>query len=201
MKTAIFLLFLVQISIYSQNDEKIINGLNTYADSVNNLIKNSSGSPGEVYSNSVTVQRNVRAIGMQNTKITFYYFQKDDSVYEDSEGVVYFIPQYNLPLMVMVEYNIANSQTVVARYYMNGDNNLYNIISTGAYGNSNRSFWFGKNDLKKFEERSARDEMGVIIESGKFSKTIYSEGINILDRFNDYKKLYYDIFEIEYKDK
>ena len=103
--------------------------------------------------------------------------------------------------MVMVEYNIANSQSVVARYYINGENNLYNIISTGAYGNSNRSFWFGKNDLKRFEERSARDEMGVMIETGKFSKDIYNEGVNILDNFSDYTKLYYDIFKIEYKDK
>ncbi len=201
MKTAIILFFLYTALTFSQIDEKLIDDLNAYADSVDNLIKNSSGAPGEVYSNSITVQRNVRAIGMQNTKITFYYFQKDDSVYVDSEGTAYFIPQYNHPLMVMVEYNIANSQTVVARYYINGDNNLYNIISTGAYGNSNRSFWFGKNDLKKFEERSARDEMGVIFEYEDFSKDIYNEGLNILDRIKDYRILYYDIFDIEYKDK
>lgn len=201
MKTTIILLFLMQFTVFSQNDEKIIKELNTYADSVENLIKSTTGAPGEVYSNSISTIRNVRAIGMQETKITYFFFQKDDSVYEDSDGTAYFIPLYNPPLMVMVEYNIANSQTVVARYYINGENNLYNIISTGAYGNSNRSFWFGKNDLKRFEERSARDEMGVIIETGKFSKDIYNEGVNILDNFSDYTKLYYDILKIEYKDK
>lgn len=201
MKALVILLFFIQIPIFSQNSETIIKELNSYADSVENLIKNSTGAPGEVYSISVNTIRNVRAIGVQETKITYYFFQKDDSVYEDSDGTAYFIPQYNPPLLVMVEYNIANSQTVVARYYINGDNNLYNIISTGAYGNSNRSFWFGSNDLKRFEERSARDEMGVIIESGKFSKSIYSESLNILDNLNDYKKLYYDILAIEHKDK
>lgn len=201
MKTTIILLFLMQFTVFSQNDEKIIKELNTYADSVENLIKSTTGAPGEVYSNSISTIRNVRAIGVQETKITYFFFQKEDSVYEDSDGTAYFIPLYNPPLMVMVEYNIANSQTVVARYYINGENNLYNIISTGAYGNSNRSFWFGKNDLKRFEERSARDEMGVIIETGKFSKDIYNEGVNILDNFSDYTKLYYDILKIEYKDK
>ena len=201
MKITIILLFLVQFSVFSQNDEQVIKNLNSYADSVENLIKNTTGAPGEVYSISINTIRNVRAIGVQETKITYFFFQKDDSVYEDSDGTAYFVPRYNPPLMVMVEYNIANSQSVVARDYINGENNLYNIIPTGAYGNSNRSFWFGKNDLKKFEERSARDEMGVIIESGKFSKTIYSESINILDRFKDYQKLYYDIFNLEYKDK
>lgn len=201
MKTAILFLFFYTSLIYSQINEKIINDLNSYADSVNNLISNSSGAPGEVFSNTVTVQRNVRAIGMQNTKITYYYFQKDDSVYEDKDGTVYFIPQYYPPLMVMVEYNIANSQTVVAKYYMNGVNNLYIINSKGAYGNSNRSFWFEGNSLLKFEERSARDEMGVIVEYDKFSMEIYNESLNILDRLNDYKKLHYDIFDIEHKDK
>ena len=201
MKTTIFLLFLVQFTVFSQNDEKIIKELNTYADSVENLIKSTTGAPGEVYSISINTIRNVRAIGVQETKITYFFFQKDDSVYEDSDGTAYFVPRYNPPLMVMVEYNIANSQSVVARYYINGENNLYNIISTGAYGNSNRSFWFGKNDLKRFEERSARDEMGVMIETGKFSKDIYNEGVNILDNFSDYTNMYYDIFKIEYKDK
>ena len=201
MKITIILLFLVQFTVFSQNDEKIIKELNTYADSVENLIKSTTGAPGEVYSISINTIRNVRAIGVQETKITYFFFQKDDSVYEDSDGTAYFVPRYNPPLMVMVEYNIANSQSVVARYYINGENNLYNIISTGAYGNSNRSFWFGKNDLKRFEERSARDEMGVMIETGKFSKNIYNEGVNILDNFSDYTKLYYDIFKIEYKDK
>lgn len=201
MKALVILLFFIQIPIFSQNSETIIKELNSYADSIENLIKNSTGAPGEVYSISVNTIRNVRAIGVQETKITYYFFQKDDSVYEDSDGTAYFIPQYNPPLLVMVEYNIANSQKVVARYYINGDNNLYNIISTGAYGNSNRSFWFGSNDLKRFEERSAKDEMGVMIESGKFSKSIYSESLNILDNLNGYKKLYYDILAIEYKDK
>ena len=201
MKTTIIFLFLLQFSIFSQNDEVVVEKLNFYADSVNNLVKNSTGLPGEVFSVTVNTIRNVRAIGVQETKITYFFFQKDDSVYEDSDGTVYFIPRCNPPLMVMVEYNIANSQTVVARYHIDGENELYNIVSKGAYGNSDRSFWFGSNDLKKFEERSARDEMGVMIETGKFSKAIYNEGMNILDNIREYKKLYYDIFKVSELDK
>ncbi len=201
MKTTIILLFLVQFSVFSQNDEQVIKNLNSYADSVENLIKNTTGAPGEVYSMSISTIRNVRAIGVQETKITYFFFQKDDSVYEDSDGTAYFIPRYNPPLMVMVEYNISNSQRVVAKYYITGENDLYNINSKGAYGNSSRSFWFGNNDLKRFEERSARDEMGVMSETGKFSKEIYNEGMNILDNIRDYKKLYYDVHAIDHKDK
>lgn len=201
MKTAIFVLFSVQISIFGQNDEKTITELNLFRDSINTLIANSSGAPGEIYKNTITVQRNVRAIGMQDTRITYYYFQKDDSVYMDSEDAVQFIPQYNAPLMVLVEYNIGTGQSVTARYYLKGDSCLYNFDSKGSYGNINRTYWFAKNDLKRFEERSARDEMGVMIESGKFSKETYNDGLLILDKIADYKKLYYDIFNIEYKDK
>jgi hypothetical protein len=103
--------------------------------------------------------------------------------------------------MIKTEYNIANSQTVTVKYYLNGENYLYNSDSKGAYGNINQTFWFGKNELLRFEERSARDEMGVIIENGKFSMDNYNEGLLILDKISDYRKLYYDIFDITYKDK
>ena len=81
MKITIILLFLVQLTVFSQNDEKIIKELNTYADSVENLIKSTTGASGEVYSISINTIRNVRAIGVQETKITYFFFQKDDSVY------------------------------------------------------------------------------------------------------------------------
>ncbi len=201
MKTAIFLLFLIPSVLLSQNNDFLIKDLNSYADSVENLITSSTGAPGEIYSNTINTLRNERAIGIQETKITYYFVQKDDSVYEDKDGTAYFIPQYYPPLMVKVEYNIANSQNVVAKYYLKGDSYLYNIDSKGAYGNRNLTFWFGKNDLLRFEERSARDEMGVMIETGKFSKDTYNESLLILDKIEMYKKLYYDIFDISYKDK
>ena len=197
----IILVFCSMISFGMPNDDDIINGLNKYKDSINTLIVNSSGAPGEVYTQTVNIQRNVRAIGVQQTKITFYYIQKDDSTYMDSEDALQFVPKYNPPLMVMVEYNIGTGQTVNAKYYIDGDNYLYNFISRGDYGNMEYTYWFGKNDLKKFEERSGRDEMGVMIEYGKFSKETYSNGLLVLDKIADYKKLYYDIFGIEYKDK
>lgn len=199
MKTAIFLLFLIPTVLLSQNNDILIKELNSYADSVDKLILDSS--PWEIYCNTINTVRNERAIGIQETKISFYYKQKDDSVYEDKDGTVYFIPQYNPPLMVKIEYNIANSQTVTVKYYLNGENYLYNFDSKGEYGNINRTFWFSKNELLRFEEKSARDEMGVMIENGKFSKDTYNESLLIKDKIEMYKNLYYDIFEISYKDK
>lgn len=199
MKTAIFLLFLIPTVLLSQNNDILIKELNSYADSVDKLILDSS--PWEIYCNTINTVRNERAIGIQETKISFYYKQKDDSVYEDKDGIVYFIPQYNPPLMVKIEYNIANSQTVTVKYYLNGENYLYNFDSKGEYGNINRTFWFGKNELLRFEEKSARDEMGVMIENEKFSKDTYNESMLIKDKIEMYKNLYYDIFEISYKDK
>lgn len=199
MRTLLFILLFPAL-LMAQPAEKTINQLDKFAEQTDSLIANSSGAPGEIYEMSINVQRNVRAIGMQNTKITFYYYQKEDSVYE-IDGAVYFAPRYNQPLKITTEYNIAASQSVVSSYYINGDKYLNRFISTGAYGNTYRNFWISGEELLKYTSKDSNEGQKETIEAGKFSKEVYSDGLIVMDNIRDYLKLYYDIFNIEYKDK
>ena len=199
MRTLLFIL-LIPSMLLAQSGEKTVTLLDKFADHADSLILNSSGAPGEVYSCTINVQRNVRAIGMQNTKITFYYYQAEDSVYE-IDGAVFFLPRYNLPVKITAEYNIAASQSVISSYYIDGDKYLNRFISTGAYGNMYRNFWISGGELLKYISKDSNEGQKEVIQSGKFSKEVYSDGIIVMDRIRDYIKLYYDIFEIEYKDK
>lgn len=200
MKTTIILLLLIQFSVYSQNNENIVTELNSYADSVDNLIKNSAGIPGELFVNTINSIRNERAIGIQNTKISYYYFQKEDSVIE-IDGAVHFIPKYNPPLAIMAEYNIAASQTVVVYYYLQGNNLLYRFISSGGYGYTNTAYWVNNGELIRFEERNSDVGSKHIVQTEKFSKEVYSDGILVMDRLKDHLKLYYEIFQVSGLDK
>ena len=200
MKNYFFILIFTVCSVYSQNNVDIITDLNKYADSVDILIKNTSGGPGELLKNSVDVTRNERAIGLQNTKISYFYYQADDSVYE-SDGSVQFLPKYSAPLAILVEYNIAASQTVVVYYYLQGSNLLYRFISSGAYGYKNSVYWIKGQELIKFEERNSDIGSKHIVQEEKFSKEVYSNGILVLDHLKDHLKLYYDIFKVSGIDK
>lgn len=200
MKNYLFFLILITSAVLAQNTVTEIEGLNKYADSVDILIKSSGGVPGEISVNSVKTSRNERAIGLQETKISFYYFQKDDSVYE-SENNTYFLPVYSDPLLITAEYNIAASQTVVVYYYLNGKNCLYRFISSGAYGNTNRSYWFKDQEILQFKERTSVIGNKETIQTEKFSKEIYSDGILVLDNLKQYLELYYKIFKVSELDK
>lgn len=199
MRTLLFILLFPAL-LLAQSAEKTINLLDKFAEQTDSLISNSSGAPGEIYAMTINVQRNVRAIGMQNTKITYFYYQKEDSVYE-IDGVVYFTPLYNLPLKITAEYNIAASQNVVSSYYIDGDKYLNRFISTGAYGNIRRNFWISGDELLKYTEKDSNEGQKEQSETRKFSKEVYSDGLIVMDNIRDYLKLYYDIFNIEYKDK
>lgn len=200
MKKYLFILILAAITAYSQNNEKKITALNNYADSVNQLIKNSGGLPGELMTATVNISRNERAIGLQNTKISYFYFQKEDSVYEIN-GVVNFLPQYIDPLAVMVEYNIAASQTIVVYYYIQNNDILYRFISSGGYGNTKTAYWISSQELLRYEERNSQVGNNHTIQEEKFSKEVYSNGILVIDQLKEHLKLYYNIFKVSEIDK
>lgn len=200
MKNCLFILILICSVIFAQNTQKEVEGLNNYADSIDILIKNSSGAPGEISANILKTVRNERAIGMQETKISFYFFQKDDSVYE-SKNNTYFLPVYSDPLLIAVEYNIAASQSVVVYYYLNGKNCLYRFISSGGYGYTNSSYWFKDQEILQFIERTSVIGNKETIQTEKFSKEIYSDGIQVLDNLKQYLELYYKIFKVSGLDK
>jgi hypothetical protein len=202
MKTApLYLIIILSINIYSQSAKETIESVNRYTDSLDLLISNSSGLPGEISCNRIITNRNVRAIGSQETKISFYFYQADDIAYEDSTGMR-FIPVYNSPLKIMTEYNIAASQSVKVSYYHNSSGNLIyrSFLSAGEYGNRSFRQYYEGNELIAVE----------IIENGKrsyFDKSgeIPADEINtsvVTRKFSDmYLDMYYDLFGFEQIDK
>ena len=199
MKKYFFILMLASVSVYSQ-ENYAVNSLNAFADSVDALIKNSTGDAGELMVSTVSVNRNESAIGMQNTKLSYYYFQMDDSVYE-IDGALSFMPRYSDPLVIMAEYNIAASQTVVVYYYIQGNNLLYRSISTGGHGYTNSAYWIKDQELIRFEERNSMIGSKHVVQEDKFSKEVYSNGILVMDHLKAHLKLYYDIFKVSGIDK
>ncbi len=200
MKKYLFILILAAFSVNSQENEKTVTELNNFADSVDVLIKDSSGGPGELMVSTVNISRNERAIGMQNTKISYFYNQKEDSAYE-IDGVIQFLPRYDAPLAVLVEYNIAASQTVVVYYYIQGNNLLYRFISTGGYGYTNSAYWIRNQELIRYEERNSLVGSKHVVQEEKFSKEVYSNGLLVMDHLRDHLKLYYDMFKVSGLDK
>lgn len=200
MKKYLFILILAAFSVNSQESEKTVTELNNFADSVDVLIKNSVGGPGELMVSTINISRNERAIGMQNTKISYFYNQKEDSAYE-IDGVMQFMPRYDAPLAILVEYNIAASQTVVVYYYIQGYNLLYRFISSGGYGYTNSTYWVKNQDLIRYEERNSLVGSKHIVQEEKFSKEVYSNGLLVMDHLKDHMKLYYDIFKVSGLDK
>jgi hypothetical protein len=150
IRSIIVLIMIFSQSFCQNNDEKIGN-IDNYCDSLDCAIENSSGLPGEIFCNKTVTKRNVRAIGMQETEIRFYFIQKEDSVYEDG-NTVRFIQQHYPPLKIQILYNIAASQNVIVSYYFTpGSLNYYSYKSGGAYGNEEKLFWFDSGQLLKAE--------------------------------------------------
>lgn len=199
-KTIIFLTLLISINIFCQKNEDKILELSLYADSVTKLVENSTGGSGEVFSAVINLQRNVRAIGMQNTKITFYYFQAEDSAYEGKNGME-FIPKTAPVLAIQIDYNIAASQTVKVNYFVKGGDLLYRFASTGAYGYSDKQMWFSENEMIKYSEINSKRKTSIVRDEQMFSKQEYNESLLVMDRLKEYSKLYIDLFKAEQLDK
>lgn len=194
------LVFILAFSseVFSQNQ---LESINSYVDSIDGLITTATGLPGEISCNTITTSRIVRAIGLQETRISFYFMQAEEIVYEDSAGVK-IVPVYNPPLKILVEYNIAASQNVRISYYHDRIGNLIFRIfdSKGAYGDRYFKQWYRGSNLLAVE----------IFEDGKvilFNKSseIPAEEINtsvVTRKFSDlYLDMYYDLFRFEELDK
>ncbi len=201
MKQAITIILIsVSFIAFGQSADNKITLITAYSEKVDSLINNSDGSPGGVFSNIVTAKRNVRAIGVQETKIIFYYMQKDDSVYDNGKSVQY-IPRNSPPLKISIEYNIAASQRVSIAYYFDKELNYYKFISTGEYGYNEERYWFDNSNPLGYEKYEAVNSKPTVQRNDKFSKEEYSNAILVLDHAREYKTLYETIFKAEQLDK
>lgn len=193
-------LFLAGITVYGQDYESIAKNISDSAVGIDSLIAHSTGAPSDVFNNTVTTMRNVPAIGMQETKITFYFFQKEDSLYE-SDDASYYVPRYSPAVKILAEYNIGTGQQVSVSYYLSGENVFYHFHSGGDYGSTVWKLWFYNNDMIKHY----KGEVDWLVETTKgkkkFSKEEYNRGLMVMDNLTEYIKLYKKIFKVEQIDK
>ena len=126
--------------------------------------------------------------------------QKEDSVYDDGNEVK-FIPQYNPPLKIQSEYNIAASQMEYYSYYFDNTGKLifYLEISNGEYGSSKKLFWFDNMKLIRAENYGASDLNTK--KDGILKDEDFKEAERIKTKADNYLKEYYNLFKIELLDK
>jgi len=193
---------LFTVSNFSQTNDEKIEAIKNYCDSIENIINNSSGFPGDIFCDIITTIRNVRAIGMQETKISFYFMQKEDSVYDDGSTML-FIPQYNPPIKIHIGYNIAASQIVDIEYFYNSFGELcyYYYFSKGEYGNEEKKYWFDNFNLLQIENYNDKSKKSTYKKQGKYTKDEMEESLDIVENSNAYLEEYYNIFDTELIDK
>ena len=196
----IILTFIISITIFSQNNEDKIRSIKNYADSIDNVMIHSEGIPGELFCNTVTIKRNERAIGLQETKISFYFLQKEDSVIDDGNEV-HFIPVYTPPLKILIEYNIAASQNVSISYYFYNKFIYYCFKSTGDFGYDERKFVLTKSTLKYYAKYNSESKNPVAEKYKDFSSEENLQSGKIYSNSVDYEKLYFQTFYAGQLDK
>ena len=201
MKNLVFVLIILFSSqCFSQSNKEKLKSIKDYADSIDNAINNSIGYPGEIFCNTVNMKRNERAIGMQETKISFYFWQKDDSVIENGNEIRFY-QVYNRPLKIKVEYNIAASQNVVVCYYYSGKSIYYIYKTEGEYGNEESRYSFYNFDLI-YTGRSDKENNNQLTDRfTDFTKKETIDSGKIITNSAEYEKLYFLIFSAGQLDK
>lgn len=194
MKSFFFIVLISFTSlVFCQKNEEKIKPVFNYADSLDNIIMDFDSIPGNIMSNTVSIMRNERAIGMQYTKITFFYMQKEDSLV-DSGNEVLFYPVYNPPVKITIEYNIAASQNVNISYYFYDKYIYYSFKSTGDYGYDENKYVLTKSGLKYLAKYDGEGKSPVTEKYSDFSTEENTQWGKIYSNWLDYEKLYFQVF-------
>jgi len=156
---------------------------------------------------TVDFESNVRAIGKQNTRVTFFYNQPGDSLVEEN-GTSNVIDVYKPPVKIDIEYNIAASSKVHIRYYSDESGNLayYKFSSTG-YATESRNYYFEKgkiiyidNVLPYFDDNSVKENKTFKADKD-FPKEYLKKCEEIIRKYNEYKDFFFKMIKVEKLDK
>jgi len=215
MKYLFIFIFLLLCVRTSKTQETLTD---RYCDSTNAIIRGDDYL-GIYNTQTINLERNVRAIGPQKTRITIYYVQPEDSIYDDGKTVE-FIPRFNVPFKIKSEYNISASQFVTAEYFLDAKGNLilYRYITQGLYTCELEKYYFNINELTRLEKQvsdSCITPEGTILDNipqsfekykpqvreNSFTKDDRENANEILDNVKEYLEIYYDLFDIEQLDK
>lgn len=200
---SLFLFLAFFSSVYSQGNK--VDLINKQCEEIN---KNIEENYGYYLTYSLLLQSNLRAIGIQNTSIKFFYTQPEDSIVEKN-GETEFINIYKPPLKIKVQYNIAASQDVTVEYYLDKDGNLiyYTYLTTGLYTNGKEQYYFEKNIPVKIKTEAIDGETEVLEKylfyekESDFTESDLENANKIIGKKNSYFDLFSKIPAIEKIDK
>jgi hypothetical protein len=210
---AVILILVLQQVLYPQIKE-----IDKYCDSIDVMVSGEN-SYGIYYTQTINLERNVCAIGLQKTNVTICYGQPEDSVYDDGKKVE-FIPRYIPPFKIKTGYNIAASQDVSTEFFLDAKGQLvmYRFITKGFFTCGIERFYFQKNKLIRIEKQaidSCASLEGIVVDKNtsyfekydvykrdkNFTREDKEDAEDILDNLKEYLELYYNLFEIERLDK
>jgi len=204
--SAILMLFFFAASFsYAQN--AAVEKINSLCYDTNKKISEEEGFNNFYMFHIIDFESNVRAIGKQNTRVTFFYTQPGDSLIEQN-GVTNVIDVYRSPVKIDIEYNIAASSKVHIRYYTDEAGNLmyYKFTSTG-YATEERNYYFDKgkiiyinNTMPAFDDNTIK-ETKIFKAEKDFPKEYLKKSEEILKKFIEYKDFFFKMINIEKLDK
>ncbi len=180
----------------SQDSYTLTTDITQFADSIDVVLGSSTNLPGEYLCNTITTYRNVRAIGMQETKISYYFMQKDDSVVETTSSTE-FIERYSPAGKVNISYNIAASQIVNISYYYKGSLIYCKYVSRGDYGYEEKRIWLNGEELIKIERYDTNNESPAYRKISDFSRHDLFEASEVRRNSEEYENLAKSLFKAE----
>lgn len=207
-KISVLLVLVFFASSFAFSQNAYVDKINKYCTDLNDKLSAEGEYRNYVMIHTVNFESNVRAIGKQNTTISFYYTQPGDSVKEEN-GISEFIDIYKPPLKITIEYNIAASQKVSIEYYPDEKGKLvyFHYNTKGEYTNGEEFFYFKDGKPVKIKY-IATDEGKEVLEKYKtldkesgFAKEELKKCDSILKKFGEYIKFFDSMIKIEKTDK
>lgn len=200
------LVFFASSFAFSQN--AYVDKINKYCADLNEKLSAEGEYRNYVMIHTVNYESNVRAIGKQNTTVSFYYTQPDDSVKEEN-GTAEFIDIYKPPLKITIEYNIAASQKVSIEYYPGEKGKLvfYHYNTKGGYTNGEEFFYFKDGKPVKIKyiatdlEKDVLEKYKTLDKESGFAKEELKKCESIIKKFDEYNKFFDNMVKIEKMDK
>lgn len=201
-----FVFFLLVIPAFTLHPQDLkTEDIDKYCSELNAKLPTEEGFYTDYFVHRINYHSNFRAIGLQNTEVSFYYAQPEDAVNEET-GDPTFELIYSPPPKVTIDYNIAASQYVnIEYYYRDGKLVLYVCLSKGAYYCKEEKYYFNSTGLIKLsvtEPEDCRDietlERPQVYErSGNFSSGEQKIAEDILKRSKEYNRAFDELIRIE----
>ncbi len=204
--SALIILF-VMVPVFLRAQNPKVDNIIKYCKGIDEKIGEDDGYSG-YFIHTINLKTNRRAIGLQVTEIKFYYEQQGDTLIEKGD-MTEFLDIYKPPVKVKVDYNIAASQNITIEYYPNDKGKLiyYHYLTKGAYTKGEEFYYFENEKPIKIKSVELESEYEVLEKykdynkEKDFTKENLKKSKEIVNNWNDYKKMFDQMIYTEKIDK